>query len=387
MSRACKFYLVDAFARRAFEGNAAAVVIVEGRLSDAVRQRCAFELQQAETAFVEVEGESASGGGGDGSSNSTIATASRFVLRWFTPTTEVPLCGHATLAASHVLVSELGNASPALVFRTVRGAGELTVRRGGGGEGGQGGGAGQPSPLLEMSLPMAEPRDPLPEALREPGRQRALVEALGLAWSGGGGEGEGGGDGGDSSASPRSRRLSAGRVLFAAARGINYALVEASCSPSPSAGGGGEPAPSAAAAARALREMRAPDPTALALTCPSGLAGVIVAVRGGEEDDRGAGSEGGGGTAAGRAYRCTSRFFAPWMGIDEDAVTGSAHSVLGPWLDSGGGGGQGEWWWARQASPRGGDVRVRVDRESGRVMVAGEATTVVRGEIELPTDE
>lgn len=349
MSRSHALFLVDAFARRAFEGNAAAVVIVKsGGISDAVRQRIAAEMNQSETAFLEVDGGGNVNSSGDGNDHST---ASKFVLRWFTPTTEVPLCGHATLAASHVLVNELGNRSPSLTFRTVKGAGELVVRRAD--QGGDG------PPLLEMSLPMAEPRDPLPDPLKTESGQRALVEALGIAWSGGGDSG------GGSAATP----LAAGAVRFAAAGGINYALVEASL--------GDTSAPSAAAA-RALREMRAPDPSTLKAACPSGVAGVIVAVRGGEE-------EGGPEASGNRSYRCTSRFFAPWMGIDEDAVTGSAHSVLGPYFDGGGQeGGESSWWWARQASPRGGDVRVRVDRASGRVMVAGEATTVVRGEIELP---
>jgi predicted PhzF superfamily epimerase YddE/YHI9 len=375
MARRLKLFLVDAFARRAFEGNPAAVVIVQGgALSDAVRQRIAAEMNQSETCFVELDrpdgGNGDDGADGKGGTSSgaaaDFASASRFVLRWFTPTTEVPLCGHATLAASHVLRHELGNASATLVFRTVRGAGELAVTCGGGAGPPSSSGArgAPPPPMLRMSLPLAAPRDPLPAALRDEGAQRALVEALGLAWSGD-----------EAARAAGKRRLVAAGVRFAAARGIDYALVEARALPA--AGGDGSAAGEAAAGARALRELPAPDAPALVAACPTGVNGVIVVVRG--HDAAGPGPSGGA-----RPYRCVSRFFAPWMGIGEDAVTGSAHAVLAPHLDPGGDAG---WWWARQASARGGDVRVRHDRAAGRVDVAGEATTVVRGEIEVPDDD
>ena len=78
------FFQVDAFTNRAFGGNPAAVCFVEPGFDETLMQRIAAENNLAETAFVEkkVEG---------------------FNLRWFTPTVEVDLCGHATLAAAHVL--------------------------------------------------------------------------------------------------------------------------------------------------------------------------------------------------------------------------------------------------------------------------------------------
>ncbi len=79
------FYLVDAFAEGAFGGNPAAVCPLETWLPDPVMQSMAMEHNQAETAFY-VRRED---GGYD--------------LRWFTPTIEVDLCGHATLAAAFVL--------------------------------------------------------------------------------------------------------------------------------------------------------------------------------------------------------------------------------------------------------------------------------------------
>ncbi|WP_287098822.1 PhzF family phenazine biosynthesis isomerase [Mesorhizobium sp.] len=80
-------YQVDAFAERAFEGNPAAVLILEDWLSDDVMQAIANENNLAETAFARLNGE-----GWD--------------LRWFTPVHEVDFCGHATLATAHVLAAE-----------------------------------------------------------------------------------------------------------------------------------------------------------------------------------------------------------------------------------------------------------------------------------------
>jgi predicted PhzF superfamily epimerase YddE/YHI9 len=78
------FALVDAFAERPGEGNPAGVVLVRGALDDSQMRLIASEFNQAETAFV--SGEGAIRG-----------------LRWFTPTVEVDLCGHATLASAHRL--------------------------------------------------------------------------------------------------------------------------------------------------------------------------------------------------------------------------------------------------------------------------------------------
>ena len=78
-------FIVDAFAEPPFSGNPAGVVLLDEPRDDAWRQAVAAELRHSETAFVEPAG--------PGSWN----------LRWFTPTVEVDLCGHATLASAHVL--------------------------------------------------------------------------------------------------------------------------------------------------------------------------------------------------------------------------------------------------------------------------------------------
>ncbi|NLV30323.1 MAG: PhzF family phenazine biosynthesis protein [Acidobacteria bacterium] len=103
------FYHVDAFTSRVFAGNPAGVCILERWPGDADLQAIAAENNLPETAFLLPDG-----GGWE--------------LRWFSPTTEVALCGHATLAAAFVLFSRRGVKEPAVRF-TTRHSGRLTVRR------------------------------------------------------------------------------------------------------------------------------------------------------------------------------------------------------------------------------------------------------------------
>ena len=115
MSRTVPMYQVDAFTSEPFTGNPAAVCLLEDPADPAWMQAVAAEMNVSETAFV-----------GPGDPAVTLG------LRWFTPTTEVELCGHATLATAHVLWSE-GRApeSQALSFATL--SGTLTARRSGDG--------------------------------------------------------------------------------------------------------------------------------------------------------------------------------------------------------------------------------------------------------------
>ena len=101
---------VDAFAARPFEGNQAAVMPLDDWLDDATLLAIAEENNFAETAFLVKD---ASG-------------EADWELRWFTPTEEVRLCGHATLASGHVLLTRDGGES--VTFRT-RKAGILEVHR------------------------------------------------------------------------------------------------------------------------------------------------------------------------------------------------------------------------------------------------------------------
>ena len=106
-------YQVDAFADRAFAGNPAAVCLVEAPIPDAVMQAIAAENNLSETAFIDV---------GRGSGQETLG------LRWFTPTVEVELCGHATLASGFVLLTEVSPTRAKVTFRTRSGL--LSVERG-----------------------------------------------------------------------------------------------------------------------------------------------------------------------------------------------------------------------------------------------------------------
>lgn len=83
----------------------------------------------------------------------------------------------------------------------------------------------------------------------------------------------------------------------------------------------------------------------------------------------------------GEQHELYSRFFAPWAGISEDPVTGSAHSVLGPYWAARLGKQQLR---ARQCSARGGELLVTVRAEEGRVVVAGQAVTVLKGQLFVP---
>jgi PhzF family phenazine biosynthesis protein len=129
-------YQVDAFATRAFEGNPAAVCPLERWLEDDLLQAIAEENNLSETAFF-------------------VPSEIGFRLRWFTPTQEVDLCGHATLATAHVLFEHLGYDGHSITFETRSGA--LAVKRSG--------------DLLEMDFPARPPTSRVASDI--------LVEALG----------------------------------------------------------------------------------------------------------------------------------------------------------------------------------------------------------------
>ena len=103
-----EFHQVDAFTDQPFRGNPAVVYRLDAWLDDELMQRIAAEHNQAETAFVVREGQ-------------------QWHIRWFTPTTEVPLCGHATLATAHVLFEVYGEPGARLDFTCMSGA--LAVSR------------------------------------------------------------------------------------------------------------------------------------------------------------------------------------------------------------------------------------------------------------------
>jgi len=266
---------VDAFTSERFRGNPAAVCLLDGDaatadlITDDWMQALAAEMNLSETAFA-IPRSAGSGAGG-------------FGLRWFTPTQEVLLCGHATLASAHILW-ESGALDPARPahFQT-RWKGELVAHRAGAD--------------IALDLPSA------PSA--------SVPEPAGLA-------------------------AALGTDVVTVARNDLHHVVEV-------------------ADERTVREL---TPDFAALRDVEVEAVCITA----ESDDA--------------AFDFVSRYFAPRHGIEEDPVTGSAHTSLGPW-------------WAErlgrpdvvgyQASRRGGVVRVHAEPGAPRVTVSGEAVTVWRG--------
>ena len=109
------FAQIDAFASRLFEGNPAAVMPLDAWLEDATLQAIASENNLSETAFIVPD----------------ATGATDYELRWFTPAAEVALCGHATLASGHFLLS--ADPQRARVTFATRQAGILSVDRNGAG--------------------------------------------------------------------------------------------------------------------------------------------------------------------------------------------------------------------------------------------------------------
>ena len=256
---------VDAFADRPFVGNPAAVCLLQQPRDEAWMQLVAREMNLSETAFLVKRGHG-------------------YDLRWFTPTVEVDLCGHATLASAHVLweQGQLKPGEPAC-FHTKSGV--LTARKDG--------------TWIEMDFP-ATPAKPVSIA-----EQETVESVLGV------------------------KAGSVGKSLY------DY-LAEVDSE-------------------EAVRTLR-PDFTRLGRLQARGL--IVTSA------------------ASSKDYDYVSRFFAPAAGVDEDPVTGSAHSCLGPfWKERLGRDGL----IGYQASARGGFVRTRC--EGDRVLISGQAVTVLRGEL------
>ncbi len=132
-----KQYQVDAFTDKVFGGNPAAVIPLSSWLDDSLLQAIAEENNLSETAFF-------------------VSTENGFHLRWFTPVKEVRQCGHATLAAAHVIFDILGYSKQVILFETL--SGKLLVEKKGEG--------------LEMDFPSCPPTAIEPS--------ETLVQALGL---------------------------------------------------------------------------------------------------------------------------------------------------------------------------------------------------------------
>ena len=255
-------YQVDAFAEKVFEGNPAAVCVLEGWPEDSWMQRIAMENNLAETAFLVPDG-------------------SQFEIRWFTPELEVDLCGHATLASAYVLFEEEGHLGNKIDFISPR-SGPLSVEK-------------SETGILILDFPADE--------LEQVDTYHELNQAIGKepieTWKG----------------------------------KTDYMLVYSS-----------------------QEEIENIKPNFLMLNEVK-ARGVIV-------------------TAPGQEFDFVSRFFAPQSGINEDPVTGSAHTSLIPyWSEKLGKVNLS----ARQISPRGGNLVCQY--QPPRVKIGGSAVLYLTGEI------
>ena len=261
---------VDAFTNRVFQGNPAAVCVLEQAQSDRQMQLVAQEMNLSETAFL-------------------IKQEQDYGLRWFTPTTEVPLCGHATLASAHVLWTE-GYASTGQEINFQTKSGLLTAK--------------YQDDWIELNFPANRSQD-IPPITK-------LQDALGA------------------------------RIKTFAYNSLGY-LVELH---SP----------------MQVKELK-PN---FALIKQLPVSNVIVTARASDDSE----------------YDFVSRFFAPGLGIDEDPVTGAAHCCLAPyWRERL----QQDDFLAYQASSRGGIIKLNYSG-GDRVLLRGQAVTVMRGELLLPDD-
>ncbi|TBH71636.1 PhzF family phenazine biosynthesis protein [Aquirufa antheringensis] len=256
-------YQVDAFTNERFKGNPAAVCPLDNWLPAAVMQNIAAENNLAETAFV-------------------VAAGENFEIRWFTPTVEVDLCGHATLASAYVLFNELGFSGDQINFISHR-SGPLSVTKNGS--------------ILALNFPV----DSLTELTLKP------EVAIGL--------------------SQTPRAVFKGKT--------DYLFVYDS-----------------------EAEILALQPDFVALKAHP-VRGIIV-------------------TAPGETTDFVSRFFGPACGVNEDPVTGSAHTTLTPYWASILGKTE---LTARQLSQRTGDLTCNLMGD--RVEIAGEAVLYLKGEIEV----
>jgi len=257
-------YQVDAFTDQVLGGNPAAVCPLQQWLDDSTLQRIAEENNLSETAYFVKEGEG-------------------YRLRWFTPTVEVDLCGHATQAAARVLFNELAQRAAAMRFFTR--SGELRVSREG--------------DRLAMDFPLKDPQPaPIPAG---------LAKALGCT--------------------VETLLLSDDYLVV-----VDDAQVIAALTPD--------------FAALAQFEVR----------------GIAV-------------------TAPGREHDFVSRWFGPRVGVNEDPVTGSAHTSLAAY-------------WSRrlgkahlraeQGGARKGHLECQV-LHNGRLIISGKAALYLRGTLYLPT--
>nr|XP_048307576.1 phenazine biosynthesis-like domain-containing protein 1 isoform X2 [Myodes glareolus] len=232
-------FIADAFTATAFRGNPAAVCLLENALAEDAHQQIAREMNLSETAFVRKLQPS-----------DNFTQSSCFGLRWFTPMSEVPLCGHATLASAAVLFHKIKNTNSTLTFVTM--SGELKARR------------AEDGIVLDFPLYPAFPQDfHEVEDLIKTAIGDTVVQ--------------------DIRYSPDTRKL-----LLRLSDSYDRSFLET------------------------LRVNTEPLPR---MEKTGKVKGLILTLRGEPEGQT-------------PHYDFYSRYFAPWVGLPEDPVTGAAHTVL-----------------------------------------------------------
>ncbi|XP_048441409.1 uncharacterized isomerase BH0283-like isoform X1 [Pyrus x bretschneideri] len=310
-----KYYVVDAFTDSAFKGNPAAVCLLEEDRDDQWLQAVAFEFNLSQTCYLTRIDDSHS--------------APRFGLRWFSPTNEVELCGHGTLASSHTLFKSGLISSDIIEFSTLSGI--LTAKKvpdvkTANGE------AQESSYFIELNFPAAPSNEfnsdevsVISKALNSAciiDMRRATVTDDLLV----------------SHAIPLGTFFSFLMVLFHSCFIFRKVVLPS---------------------AKAVADLQ-PQPDAIK-KCP-GSRGVLATAIAPPES----------------GYDFYSRFFAPKHGVNEDPVCGSAHCVLASY-------------WCKKlgksdvvgyvASRRGGVVSIHLDEQNQRVLLRGKAVTVMEGTV------
>ncbi|XP_006149008.1 phenazine biosynthesis-like domain-containing protein [Tupaia chinensis] len=279
-------FIADAFTARAFRGNPAAVCLLENKLDEDMHQKIAREMNLSETAFIRKL-----------HPTDDFTQSSCFGLRWFTPASEVPLCGHATLASAAVLFHKIKNTNSTLTFVTL--SGELKAKR------------ADDDIILDLPLYPAHPQDfhEVEDVIKT-----AIGDTLVQ----------------DIRYSPDTRKL----------------LVRLSDTYDRSF----------------LENLKVNTETLPQVEKTGKVKGLILTLKG----------QSGGQT---QGFDFYSRYFAPWFGVAEDPVTGSAHTVLSSYWSQELGKTEMR---ALQCSCRGGELGISLCPD-GRVNLRGGAAIVLEG--------
>eukprot|EP01095_Lingulamoeba_sp_RSL-Kostka_P012221 TRINITY_DN4799_c0_g1_i1.p1 TRINITY_DN4799_c0_g1~~TRINITY_DN4799_c0_g1_i1.p1 ORF type:complete len:311 (-),score=91.07 TRINITY_DN4799_c0_g1_i1:6-938(-) len=304
-------YIVDAFTKLPFKGNPAAVCLLEKPIEEYQMKKIAAEMNLSETSFVVY--------------NSENYDNEPILIRWFTPTQEVPLCGHATLATSHVLFHEANFPLEKIRYDTLK-VGPLAVTRE----------IVDGKPFYEMDLPLGKPNiielsdeiiDRVCKELNSINKEN--IEEVLLC-----------------------KKTS--KLLIVIKENVEEIL------------------------------NLKPSYTGL-LDIDFGeynedVLGIIVSTSVYNQED-----------CDYSQYNCVSRYFAPWRGINEDPVTGSAHTVLANYWDNifnnnNDDDNDDKSLFALQASERTGEIKIKLNRDTDRVIISGNASTVLKGTINAEFD-